>query len=375
MKMLYLAGGSPATVFALAPLATAARNAGHAVIVAATADMVPVAAGVGLPAVPVTDGTMRDFMFASRDGAPLALPDDAGERLRFGGHGFGRLAAASMPALTELARQWRPDVVVGGTLAFAAGLLARRLGVPYVRHAWDMGEPAEMDHGAADELTAELAGLGLADLPEPELWIHLCPPSVLAPDAPDGRLMRYVPAGGQRRLEPWMYTRPERPRVCLTAGSRAGEQEVAALGGLVDELAAADVELVVAAPDQVAASLTAGRPGLRAGWLPLDTVLPTCDLLVHSGGGQTALTAMWAGVPQVLVPNMPKLIPHSRRLHASGAAVMLPLGEDAPRVVAVCREVLTDPAYRRRSGGLAAEIAALPGPAEILPVVTDLRVG
>ncbi|MET7935540.1 hypothetical protein [Streptomyces sp. NPDC005322] len=41
MKILFVASGSPATVFALAPLATAARNAGHDVFMGAVEDMVP----------------------------------------------------------------------------------------------------------------------------------------------------------------------------------------------------------------------------------------------------------------------------------------------------------------------------------------------
>ncbi|MEU1013222.1 glycosyltransferase [Streptomyces sp. NPDC005890] len=376
LRMLFVAAGSPATVFALAPLATAARNAGHDVVVAATEDMVPVVVEAGLPGVPATRRSMRAYMFETRDGTPLALPADTATRLRFGGHGFGRLAAGSLPALRALSRDWRPDIVVGGTLSFAAALLAVELGVPYVRHAWDMGEPVEMDHGAAEELAPELARLGLPRLPDPQLWIHICPPSVLAPDAPAGAVMRFVPTGRQRRLEPWMYTATDRPRICVTAGSRvSGEQDVDHLERLVAEVARTDAraEVVIAAPDDVAAALTARRPEVRAGWLPLATVLRTCRALVHAGGGQTALTAMQAGVPQLVVPNMPKLVPHSQRLSAYGAAVTLLPGQDTPEAIAAaCHRLVTAPSYTERSRELAAEMAALPGPAEVLASVEEL---
>ncbi|MEU5373631.1 glycosyltransferase [Streptomyces sp. NPDC005951] len=377
LRMLFVAAGSPATVFALVPLATAARNAGYDVFMAATEEMTPVVVGAGLPAVSLTGRTMRAYMFTDDDGAELTLPADPTERMRFGGRGFGRLASDGLESLRALSDMWRPDVVVGGTLSFAAGLLARHLGVPYVRHAWDMGEPIDMDIGATEQLAGELSRLGLTELPEPELWVHICPPSLLAPEAAAGEAMRFVPTGRQRLTEPWMYTRPTKPRVCVTAGSRASrEQDLCLLEGLVAQVGSLDVELVIAAPDELAPALAEGRPHVRAGWLPLGTVLPTCDVIVHAGGGQTALTALHAGVQQLVLPNMPKLVPHSRRLTEYGAALTLLPGEDTPdAVMEACRELLSTPSYRERSQEVAAEMAALPGPAEVLKVLADLEVG
>ncbi|MFI7012215.1 glycosyltransferase [Streptomyces sp. NPDC050145] len=377
MRMLFLAGGSPATVFALVPLATAARNGGHEVLVAATADMVGVITAAGLPAASVTPLAMRDFMLAGRDGSPLSLPEEPGERMRFGGRGFGRLAAGSLPALRELGRAWRPDVVVGGALAFGAALLAAELKIPCVRQAWDMGEPLAMELGAADELAPELAEFGLEGLPAADLWIDICPPSVADPAAPAGLSMRFVPCGLQRELEPWMYTRGERRRVCVTAGSRVSkEYEFDHLDALVGQVRGPDVEVLVAAPEEAAAALRERHPGVRAGWLPLDTVLHTCDLLLHAGGGQTALTAVRAGVPQMVVPNMPKLWGPNRRLADYGAARLPAAGEDGPEDVArACREMLATPSYAERATELAAELGALPGPAEVLPALEALARG
>lgn len=375
MKLLFVAAGSPATVFALVPLATAARNAGHEVFVAATEDMVPVVLGAGLPAVAMTPLRMRDYMFTTREGTPLDLPTDTTTRLRFGGHGFGRLAAGSLAALRRLCAAWRPELVVGGTLSFAAALVAAELGVPWVRHAWDLGEPVEMDHGAEHELAPELADLGLTGLPQPDLWIHLCPPKVRAPGEVSGATMRFVPTGRQQQVEPWMYTAGDRARVCVTAGSRVGSgDDLNFLASLVTEVGKLDVDLVVAAPDEAARALA--RPRVRAGWLPLDIVLRTCAVLVHSGGGQTALTAMQAGVPQVVVPNMPKLVAHSQRLAEFGAALTLLPGDDSiVAVSAACEKLVSEASYTERSRDLAADIAGLPAPAEVLGRVEQLVSG
>jgi len=370
MRILFLAAGSPATVFALAPLASAARNAGHRVLVAATEDMTPVIAGLGLPGVAATRMTMREAVFADRAGTPLHLPEEPSARMRFGGRAFGRLAAGSLEGLRALGRDWRPDVVVGGMLSFGAALLAAERGIPWVRHAWDMGEPAEMEAGAADELRPELDVLGLDALPGPDLWIDICPPCVADPRMAADQAMRFVPFGRQGPLDRWMYTAGPDRRVCVTAGSRVSkDSEVDRLGDLITSVSRPGLDVVVAAPDGVAAALRERHPGVRAGWLPMDTVLETCDLLVHSGGGQTSLSALHAGVPQVIVPDMPKLIAPARRLSDHGAAVVLLDGED---VAASCAAVLDDPAYAGRARALAAEMAGMPGPCDVLPAVEKL---
>ncbi|WP_372410929.1 nucleotide disphospho-sugar-binding domain-containing protein [Streptomyces luteireticuli] len=374
MRILFLAGGSPATVFGLAPLATAARNAGHQVFMAATSEMMPVVNGAGLPGISVTPHSIRDFMTTGRQGEPLQWPADPQDHILFIGRGFGRMAADSLPALIELGRVWKPDVLVGGMLCFAAPLAAARLGIPYVRHAWDTGEPPEVDGAAESVMGPELAAAGLARLPGHDLYIDICPPSLRPAGAPEALPMRFVPGNGQRELEPWMYTRPSRPRVLVTAGSRVSRhQYFDYVRGLAEKVSALGTELLVAVPDEVAGEVAAGLPDVRAGWMPLDVVTPTCDLVVHHAGGGTALAAMNAGVPQLLIPNMPKLVAPSLRLVEYGAALMAEDGEDSrDTVVALCEKILGDPSYRERSRELAREIRDMPLPARTVGALEGL---
>ncbi|KUO13114.1 glycosyltransferase [Streptomyces sp. DSM 15324] len=381
MRILFVAGGSAATVFALAPLATAARGAGHEVVMAAVGDIVPVVAAVGLPGVSMTSSPIRDFIYRDRDGAPVTPPTDPEDQPAFTGRWFGRMAAATLGPLTDLAHDWRPDLVVGGTMMYAAGLLARRQGVPYVRHAWDAVEATLIDPGAEDELRPELERLGLSGLPAPDLFIDVCPPSLRPPDAAPAHPMACRPANTQRALEPWMYTRGGRPRVCVTAGSRVANDDGTAylreayvfLRDLALDVTALDAEVVIAAPESVAADLRAELPGVRAGWVPLDVVLRTCDLLVGHAGGVTTLTAMGAGVPQLLLPQWGILGPPTRRLAAYGAAVTLQPGEaDRVRLAQSCRALLTESSYTERAKALAQEISEMPPPAELVGVLEKL---
>ncbi|MCX5393921.1 nucleotide disphospho-sugar-binding domain-containing protein [Streptomyces sp. NBC_00094] len=377
MRILFVAGPSPATVFGLASLAGAARQAGHQVIVAGTEELVPHITGIGLAGAAVTPRTWESLIRTDRSGQPVPrMPRGVEPERRHHGGWFGRLAAESLPGLRELAARWRPDVVVGGSMSYAAPLLAAHLGVPYVRQAWDLYDTRGVDPYAAEELRPELDALGLGGLPGPELRVDVCPPSLRPPDADPAQSMRWIPYNRQLPLEPWMYARGDRPRVCVTSGSRETEANRDFLGRLVADLATFDAEILVAAPEEAAARLreTAGHR-VRIGWMPLDVVAPTCDLIVHHGGGVTGMTALGAGAAQLLLPRWDIFASTMRRTAELGAArVLFPEDATPETVLGACRELLEESGPRKRSGDIAAEIAALPGPAEVVTVVERLVV-
>ncbi|GAA3798612.1 glycosyltransferase [Streptomyces phyllanthi] len=385
MRTLFVTGGGPATVFALAPLATAARAAGHQVFMAANHEIMPAVTASGLPALPVTEQPLGHFISRDRAGraVPLPLGRPVAEQGLFTGRWFARMAAASLPPLLRFGERWRPDLVVGGTTTYAAALLARHLAVPYVRATWDAIDARHIHPGADEELAPELAELGLERVPEPDLFVDVCPPSLRPGGAAPALPMRFALGNRHRELEPWMYTRPEgRRRICLTAGSqvtREGAHKLFEfLARAVLELKPLDAEVLVACPDALA-------PGLReacgdalgnAGWMPLDVVARTCDLLVHHGGGVTTLTGMTAGVPQVIVPGAEMLADTARRLAGYGAAVTLPTCDETPDAVgAACHQVLSDTGFTELARRLSAEIAALPTPHDVVGRMTELTHG
>ncbi|MFG2577648.1 nucleotide disphospho-sugar-binding domain-containing protein [Streptomyces sp. NPDC048481] len=355
MKILFTVGGSQAAVFGVAPLAAAARNAGHEILLAADEPLMAAAQSVGLPAVCITP-----------------------ERMRYGQDGM--TAAVRIDALLDLTRQWSPDLVVGG-LSHVPRVLAASLKVPYVRHIWHIAPMARRDRTAVAELQPQLERLGLTELPPPDLFIDLCPPALRPPGAPAARAMRWVPRVSQRRVEPWMYTRPEgRRRALITAGTRnlLLDTPGASLSGLVDELTGAGVEVLIAALPEAAERYGPRLGDVRIGWIPLDVVAPTCDLAVHHGGATTAMTLINAGVPQLIVPDNGYGKAVAEAVSGFGAAVLVDphrpqegRGQDEA-VVAGCREILEDPRYAERARAAAAEAAALPTPDEVLREIEAL---
>jgi glycosyltransferase len=355
MKILFTVGGSQAAVFGVAPLAAAARNAGHEILLAADEPLMAAAQSVGLPAVCITP-----------------------ERMRYGQDAM--TATVRIDALLDLTRQWSPDLVVGG-LSHVPRVLAARLKVPYVRHIWHIAPMARRDRTAVAELQPQLERLGLGELPAPDLFIDLCPPSLRPPGAPAARSMRWVPRVSQRRVEPWMYTRPEgRRRALITAGTRnlLLDTPGASLRRLVDELTGAGVEVLIAALPEAAERYGEQLGDVRIGWIPLDVVAPTCDLAVHHGGATTAMTLINAGVPQLIVPDNGYGKAVAEAVSGFGAALLVdrnrpPAGQDPDEViVAGCREILDDPRYAERTRAVAAESAALPTPDEVLREIEAL---
>ncbi|MFJ9821211.1 nucleotide disphospho-sugar-binding domain-containing protein [Streptomyces sp. NPDC101151] len=357
MKILFTVGGSQATVFGVAPLATAARNAGHEILLAADEPLMEAAEAIGLPAVSITPERMR--------------------------HGQDSVTASGrLDALLNLAEDWPPDLVIGA-LSHVPRLLAAHREIPYVRQVWYIDPMGHRDRRAVEELRPELKRLRLAELPDPALFIDVCPPSLRPPLAPDAQPMRWIPRNRQRRLEPWMYTRPEgRHRVLITSGTRSLMLDTAgsSLRNLVDRLTGEGAEVLIAAPEEAAEKFGAELGDVRIGWIPLDVVAPTCDLAVHHGGATTATTLTHAGVPQLITPDNGYGKAVAQALSGFGAALMvtpqqLGPGQDPDEAVAAgCREVLSTPRYAQQAQALAKEIATLPTPSEVVHTLETLAV-
>ncbi|MGW1061120.1 nucleotide disphospho-sugar-binding domain-containing protein [Micromonospora rubida] len=86
----------------------------------------------------------------------------------------------------------------------------------------------------------------------------------------------------------------------------------------------AEVVVAVSAPDRE--FVTAPKPNVRIKvGLPLHTLLPTCDAIVHHGSSGTMLTAASAGVPQVIVPIFMDRAEIAQLVADSRAGVHVPL--------------------------------------------------
>lgn len=380
MKILFAAHASHATAFALAPLAHAAKSQGHQVVMAGSTQTVEAITAAGLPAFACTEQPLSEFILLERDGTPVTSSEGTEEMMFNAGRFFGRYAAATLTSLRGMAEYFRPDLVVGGSLSFAAPLLAAELSVPYVRQTWDMYEIAPYFAGAEHELAPELAAAGLSGLPAPALTLDVTVPSLATRhDESPHEPLRFVAANTQTAFEPWMVQRTKRPRICLTMGSRVQtvdtyDTSFQKLRRLIIALADLDAEILVAAPSKVAAEVRHLIPVGHAGFIPLDVVAQSCDMVVHHAGGVSTLTALDAGTPQVMLPDAEIWQRTTDQIEALGAGVSVPPGEDViERAADACRTVLADTSYQAAANKLRDEIRAMPHPFEQVAVLEHVK--
>jgi glycosyltransferase len=365
--------------FPMVPLCWALRAAGHDVLVAGPENFVDDIAAAGLPAVASADPIgFADFMFHDRDGTKLPPPADPAARRASSGRAWGRLTARTLPGIAGIVRDWQPDLIVSEPTEYAGPIVAAAAGIPWVEHWWGLAAQPEYRPSAEVELAPELARYGLETLPEPAVRIDVCPPSVQRPGTPEAQQMRYVPFNGPAVQPPWVSEPKTRPRICVTLGSMLPKVGLLDFGGMLRDFATGLTEIgadvVIGVDAEVAAGWTDLPDGVRAtGWLPLNLVLPACDLVVHHGGPGSVFTALALGVPQLALPQTADQFENAERMTDCGAGLqLLPDRRSTETVVAACREILDEPLYRKKAAAVAQENAVGPTPAEVVTVLERL---
>jgi UDP:flavonoid glycosyltransferase YjiC (YdhE family) len=383
MRVLFTTVPMHGHFYPMVPLAQAFRSAGHDVLVATPRSLVDAVTTAGLPAAVTGPSlSLADIMMVDRDGRPVPAPRGPEETMSSGGRAWGRLAARTLPATEAIVDGWHPDLVISEPSELAGPIVASLRGLPWVRHTWGVTSLPRSLPFTEQELSGELAALGLTGLPEPDAVVKVVPATIAGDEDPDGLPARYVPYNGPGTMPDWALAERTRPRVLLTFGSLVPHMRVrdfvAILGELASGLSSLGAEVVVGVEDAFAAGLAGGLPAgvVAVGWQPLSLALPACDLLVHHGGSGSMMTAFAHGVPQLALPQSADQFVNAFTLVGVGAGRMLMpdrLGVDA--VLAEARELLDDPGYAHKAAHLSEQIAAMPTPAELVTPLTELTTG
>jgi UDP:flavonoid glycosyltransferase YjiC (YdhE family) len=372
MRILVASAPGVGHLLPLLPLARAARDRGHEVLIAGGASLEPIVAAAGF--------TLAAMGPATIDEVARTIPgvrEVSGRRravLVFRGAFCGVIAADMADGIQELSSTWRPDVMIREDMAFGAWVAADRETIPQVTvqtTAWrprmrDLAGPPLNDlrvrHGLAAD--PELTGLlGRA-------FFTTRPPSLRDPGAPfpAGTMElrpiaddRHAGADGADAADPFPPA-DGRPRVAVTLGTvNAGETEV--LRALMDGAVAAGAHVVVALGADPA-TLGPVPPGVVVeAYVPMSALIPAADLVAFHGGSGTMIAALAAARPMVIVPLAADQPDNADRCAAAGVARVVALEDlSVEGVRAAVEAVATDPAYRRRAAAVAAEIEAMPGP-------------
>ncbi|GGY40519.1 nucleotide disphospho-sugar-binding domain-containing protein [Streptomyces djakartensis] len=388
MRVLFTTAPLAGHLLPLVPVAWALRAAGHDVLLTTRQNAVPMALRSGLPAVscgPAAEFTDLVDGEPPPDGATppdtVGMPHDRGGQRYAHGRVLARMAGGSLAGIGRLARAWRPDLIVSERAESAGPLTAAALGIPWVRYHWSVSELREYRDAADVELAPELDRLGIPGPPEPALVLDPWPAGLRAAHAVGHHGVRHVAANGDAPLPDWLFEPRDRPRICVTLGTLLPRYGATGAPGritaLIDELTLLDADLVVAVDDDVVVGWPSLPSSVRhAGRLPLADVLPACDAVVTHGGQGTALTAVAACLPQVVVPHLDDQFDNAEALSAAGAAVLIPPSDATPAAVSAgCAELLGNPAYAKATDRLADDMALMPAPADAVALLERLGGG
>lgn len=371
MRVLAIASPMVGHVLPLVPLAQAFRDAGHDVVFATAHEGVRAARASGFTVEDVAPGlnVTRALL-----GALLRRPGMM--RREMAGTGgtaavgpmFAPLAARMAQRSVGLADDWRPDLVLHEGLAPLGALLAARRGVPSVLVDALLFDGRTLFAAVAPHLRGLARRYGLEAIPEPSETVVAIPPSVggQRPGIP----MRYVPPGaGGGDGAAGLPTSRVRPVVLVSRSTVADPRPDQMMTRVVAAAADADVDVVLVRPDRAVGRRPLPPNVTTTDWVPFADVLPEVAGFLHHGGAGSVMTALAAGVPQVVVPGAGDRTVHARLIAARGAGLAVP----AKAITgAVLERLVRDRELRRVSGEVAAEIAAMPAPGAVVDVLVAL---
>ncbi len=369
------------------PLARALRDAGHAVGFAMPESFRARVGHAGFAALPVgMDRAETATEIARR--FPEWSTVRGRDLLRFALVNIGAriTAPATLPHLVAATREWGADLLVHGPGMFAGPIAASLAGIPSVNQSWGPLLPLGELRPATDAV-AELwrqNGLeapplgGLLDRP----YLDVCPPLLQSADIeelPIRQLMRPLAAVpvGTEGLPDRMAAMPHPQTIYVTLGTffnHLTKHFLAILDALADE----PVNVVVTVGYDQDPAVLGPQPDhvMVERYIPLSLLLPHCDAMVTHGGSGSVLAALSYGVPMLVVPLGADQFHNAERCVASGAGRSLASENMRPEAIrGEVAQLLERPDCRRAARRVEEEIASMPAPDEIVPMLERLVFG
>jgi UDP:flavonoid glycosyltransferase YjiC (YdhE family) len=363
MRALFVAAPHLSHAIPLMPLATAMREGGHDVLLATGGDAVSVRGG-GLAVHDLAPGFVLRPV-ARRIMLRHPLVAQAELRGKGGVRGtaliFGAINELIADGLVDLARTWRPDLVLYEPLAPAGALAAAALGVPAVLHGVGPVDGVEQARVVNGRMAAAYGRYGLDGPPADAAMVTVAPASLVG--ARPGWPMRHV-AYDQGSLPDWLAAREGRPRILVSRSTIGDPGARAVTAGVVRAARRVDADFVLIFPKGRVPDAKRLPGNVRAvGWIPLKAAIDTSSAIVHHGGVGTVLNALAAGVPQLVIPGVADRRYNADVVAARGAGMAMRAGQITAEHLT---RLVTDPTIAAAAQQVRDEMARMPPPEQLV---------
>jgi UDP:flavonoid glycosyltransferase YjiC (YdhE family) len=340
----------------MVPVARALADAGHGIAFVTSEAFCPTVRRAGFTAI----GAGIDWLVSRAEeafpevGDPLAWQQAAPAWSAV----FEEATRVLIPELVTLIRDFGAELVVHESFEFAGPLAAAAANIPFAA-------------------LATMPRMLSSDALYPYLYLTAYPPSM--EPFPLGRVstaqvIRPMPFEPAQPPPPWLDRLDERPLVYVTLGS-VFNRIPGPLQAILEALADLNVTGVVA----VGPNVDLGGFGPQPDHIHLERyvlqslMLPLAKMAINHAGASSMIHTLVHGVPTLAMPLGADQPYNAFRLAASGAALQLDgLRATADDVRGSVKRLLDEDLFGRNARRLADEIAALPPPAEAVPLLEEL---
>ena len=315
----------------------------------------------------------RRQRFASRMPEALALPPRERRALFFAGFFADSAAPVMRIDLQPVFDKFRPEIAIHERGELASAPMASARGIPHVTVAFSGSLPEWSEPLVTGSLVQIWADEGL---PAPtmndingDLYLHPFPPSFgQAPSTGVVRPMRAEASGVASGDSPaWLdQLGTTRPLVYITAGTEPASA-MAPWAAAVEALGSVDVDAIATIGKHLDPAVLGDVPSnVRVErFVPQRFILDKASVVMSHAGAGSVLGAASRGIPQLLYPSFADQWENVDAAVGAGAGITCELdGRSAADIGVALQELLKDDRYRDAASRVAAEIQAMPSPAD-----------
>ncbi len=372
MRVLFTTQPVLSHFHALVPLALALKGHGHEVAFATGKNFGSVIRDVGFIHFPsgLDFDTNKDVIEILPDKESIAAKFPSMKGIQQLYAFILGLAPVMIGDLEKIASEWKPALLVRDPVEYGGYIVAEKNDLPYVTISWGV----YMDpHFYITEAILELRRrYGLYDDAELEkmdqyMVMSFLPPSWPYPNSPVHHVTRRFCSrpfdrSSNEALPEWIGLLPKQPTLLVTLGTvfnRSRETFQAILDGLSSE----EVNVIMTVGRTMDPSHFKAPNHIKiVKYIPQTLLLPHCDAILFHGGYNTLHSALWHGLPMVIIPmDGGDQLPNAQFCAELGVAEIIRDLPPQPQVIRdSVRHVLEKSEYRDKTRMLQKEMHNLP---------------